>query len=137
MPINIVWEDAQRRVMRHEYPTRWTLEEYKALMTRSAKLLRGIDHTVHIIVDRRKSDAVPTNILSLARYIDKLTPPNQGLVVYVQPSAFTQTLLKASTRIAPRATANLHCVDTISDAYHLIVHADDAIETQELRLVAE
>lgn len=132
MPIPIVWEDTQHRVMRHVYPARWTLEDYQALLERSAKLIRGINHRVHIIVDRRQSQTVPSNILSLVRYAETLVQPNQGAVVYVQAADFTRTILHAARRIAPLATGQLHHVDTLPDAYRVIMRLDPAVELNAL-----
>ncbi|MFW5771689.1 MAG: hypothetical protein ACOCZH_00090 [Phototrophicaceae bacterium] len=120
MSIHTVWDDPDHRILRQIFPQHWTLDEYRHLVERTNKLLMGLDHTVHIIVDGRESERAPSNILSIARYVDSRIAPNQGTVVVLGADDFVRTVIEAAKRIAPRATADVYLVDTLEEAHAVL-----------------
>ena len=54
MPFKIYWDDDDRRIMIHEFVGTVSLEDYIAITDRNRELMNSVDHTVHVIHDRRK-----------------------------------------------------------------------------------
>jgi hypothetical protein len=120
MGIKVLWEDQDRTIIRQVLKGRWTVEEYLHSAEKIYKLLNGLPHTVHIITDAQESDGVPANFLSIARRLNELVAPNQGLVLITASDPHSRTIIEAARKIAPQATHNMHYVDTIKDAHQFI-----------------
>jgi len=120
MGIKILWEDRSKTVMRQVYEGRWTVDDYRNAVDTTRKLLNGLGHTVHIIVDVTASARTPSNLLSVMRYVETQVAPNQGMVVVVGADAYTQSILSIAKRIAPRATGNTSIVNSLEDARAMI-----------------
>jgi hypothetical protein len=89
-------------------------------VNRAYKLLNGLDHTVHLIIDGTQENRTPTNIPSIIRNIDDKIAPNQGMVVLVGVDDTYKSITKAARKLAPRAMQNRHYADTLDDARRLI-----------------
>ncbi|PJF20826.1 MAG: hypothetical protein CUN56_14205 [Phototrophicales bacterium] len=120
MGIKVHWENQERTIIRQVLKGRWTVEEYLHSAEKIYKLLNGLPHIVHLIIDARESDGIPANFLSIARQLDQLVANNQGLVLAIIPDPHSRTIVQAARRIAPKATRDLHYVDHLSDAYQMI-----------------
>lgn len=132
MPLQIVWDHPEHRILRQVFIGEWTIEDHKALIIRTRKLLDGLPHTVHLIIDGRRSQRTPFNILSLARFIDAHVAPNQGEVTILGADVFARSALEVGRRIAPKATARLRLVDTLEAAYDIITAADPAVKREAI-----
>ena len=120
MPIQVAWVNAEKTVLLETFPRKWTLEEYFQLIEEAAAHLSAVEHTVHILVDGRRSISTPMGMIRGVRYAIRKTPPNQGLVVFVGVVGFTKSLIALVNRVFPQMTGSLHIQDTMDDAYRLI-----------------
>ena len=120
MGIKILWEDRDKTVMRQVYEGRWSVDDFRQVISTTHKLLNGLPHTVDIIMDATLSDGTPSNILAAMRYAEQQVAPNQGRVVVIGADLFMQEMLAVAKRIAPRATGNTTLVDTLEDARVLV-----------------
>lgn len=127
MPVSIAWDHAEKRVLRQVFVGRWTVEEYRALVERTHKLMRGIKGTVHLILDGRESEGAPTALLSTARFVDEKVTANQGITVIVAVRPETRTIIEAARKIAPNATRKLFYTESLEDAHTLIREHDPSL----------
>jgi hypothetical protein len=120
MGIKLIWDNDEKTILRRVLLGRWTAEEYLNSVNRAYKLLNGLDHTVHLIIDGTQENRTPTNILSIIRNIDDKIAPNQGMVVLVGVDDTYKSIAKAARKLAPRAMQNRHYANTLDDARRLI-----------------
>lgn len=132
MSIQIIWEDKQKSVMRQVFSGRWTVEEYRRSVEKTQKLLKGLPHTVHIIVDLRESEGTPSNILSAARFADAQMPDNLGMVMIVNADAFDRTIVSMAERIAPRLLHQHSYAHTIDEALARIAQTQSKACSQKV-----
>lgn len=128
MAVYVHWDDEDKSILCQVYTGAWTLDEFNHTIRKTHKLLSGLPHTVHIIVDLTQSERSPSNILAAIRDLDRYTTPNQGLVVLVGADAFSRSIISMAKRLAPRATLNGHFADSITEArQYIAMNAPDML----------
>lgn len=132
MGIKIVWDSSGHRILRQVMDGEWTADEYRHISERTEKLLRGLKHVVHIIIDAQDSTRTPSNLLAVMRQVDKHKPANLGEVVVVGADDVLYTMLEASRRIAPHLMARMRFVDSLQDAYAVITAADTTVHVDDM-----
>jgi hypothetical protein len=121
MVYQVVWDDAEQRIVREVYIGDVTVDDYYRCSSDTLQLIAEQSHPVDVILDLTQTRNIDmTGFLGAVRAMDKKTPDNQRLVLVVQANLFIQTMGKIATTIARRATANLHFVKTLDDAYAII-----------------
>lgn len=120
MSIELKWEDEAKTILRHTYKGAWTVEEFYRAVDESRALLLEVGHPVDLIIDMREGPNPPRGIAPAYQYADRKVPPNQRLIVMVDPSEYMRTFNRVVEGIAPRASQNRHVVETIEDAHELI-----------------
>ncbi len=113
----IEWDNEGKTVVLQQYVGHATQNDLYHLAEKSAKLLREVDHTVHLIIDER---AVR---LQLTRhditYLEQICPRNQGAVVIVaRPDAiiYKEIAHQIAKPVSKRAFANAHYAHTVDEA---------------------
>ena len=120
MTIRLTWETDRKNVLRQQYEGYWDLEDFYRIIDKTRKLLDGLAHPVHIIIDATNSLRTPSNLLSAMRYVNDQVAPNQGEVIIVGADDELRTMLEIASRIAPDATGSGYYVDNLTDAYALL-----------------
>ncbi len=120
MGIRLTWDNDRKSVLRQQFEGSWELEDFYRAVDKTRKLLDGLSHTVHIILDTTLSERTPSNLLSAMRYVDSKVAPNQGEIVVVGADESLRSMLEIASRIAPDATGGGYFVDTLPEAYKLL-----------------
>lgn len=120
MGIKVTWDNPEKTVLRQNFNGRWEIDELYHCIDKTHKLLSGLDHPVHIIIDLTNSK-VPTNVLSAMRYMDSRVAPNQGIVVVVGADDYTETIMDVAKRLAPHAIGNSYQTTSLEDARRVIL----------------
>lgn len=120
MGVHLIWQDDEKTVLRQVFVSSWTLEDFRQASETTQKLLNGLPHTVHLILDHSQSEHTPSNILSLIRDLDQYVAENQGTVVVVDADDFLRDMLGVAKRLAPRATENGYFASSLADAMAII-----------------
>ena len=118
---NISWDNEEKTVVLQAYTDGASKDDLYQLAQESAQMLQIVAHTVHLIIDERKIDLVlnPSDM----RYLDKLTPKNQGAVVLVvQPAKikYKMAVQQLGAQIGPNAFGEPYFVDTVEAARQLL-----------------
>jgi hypothetical protein len=118
---NISWDNEEKTVVLQEYTDGAAKDDLYQLAQKSAQMLQTVAHTVHLIIDERRIDLVlnPSDM----RYLDKLTPKNQGtLVLVVQPAKIKYKMAAhhLGAQIGPNAFGEPYFADTIEAARQLL-----------------
>lgn len=120
MGIQLVWEDDDKTILRHIYEGIWTVADFIGAVDESRKLLLEVEHPVDLIIDMREAAGPPPKIMSAYRYADQKVPPNQRLIVMVNPNEYMKTFNNIVGKIAPRAAENRNLVESMDGAFELI-----------------
>lgn len=120
MGITLVWENNEKTILRHIYEGQWKVEDLYKAVNESRDLLMGVEHVVDLIIDMRTSGDPPSGVLPAYQYAERQKPPNQGLVVMVEPSMVMQAFNQVIGKIAPNISKDRTVVHTIEDAVALI-----------------
>lgn len=118
---NISWDNEEKTVVLQEYTDGASKDDLYQLAQKSAQMLQTVAHRVHLIIDERKID-LALNPVDM-RYLDKLTPKNQGAVVLVvQPSKvkYKMAVHHLGAQIGPNAFAEPYFAETIEAARQLL-----------------
>ena len=127
MGIKITWDSEDKTILLHDYTGYWDLDDYRRAVDKTSKLLNGLDHTVHFIMDLSETH-VPSNILSVMRYTENKAAANQGLIVIVGADTFVTSVFEVARRIAPTATNNTYFVNNIEEARSFITQQTGLLE---------
>ena len=113
----ISWDNPDKTVVLQVYTDMAVIDDLYELARKSANLLNTVSHTVHIILDERKSDLLlsPKDMI----YLQKLTPKNQGdLMVIVKPDKhkYKIALQNLGRKIGPDAFGEPYFADSVEAA---------------------
>jgi hypothetical protein len=123
---HIDWDNKDKTVVIQSYTTDSSKDDLYYLARKSADMLQTVDHTVHLIIDERNINLVLSS--TDMKYLEKLTPKNQGAVVMVvQP---TKLLYKTAVQglgkiIGPNAFAQPYFVESVEAAREFLQNSFD------------
>ncbi|MDX1994106.1 MAG: hypothetical protein SF029_17095 [bacterium] len=122
MPITLSWFNTEKTILYEHFHGTITLQDYYVMVDEAAALLEECPYPVHILADMGglNQKTLPTNLLLAAKYADKRLPPNQGIVVYVRPGSFINSIIQISRRAGLQATRHLYTAQSLDEAVQLI-----------------
>lgn len=124
MPVNMLWDDAEKSILRFEYQGKWTWEEVNNMMAQANVELTAVPHRVDTIHDfTSSSSGLPSNVLSHASSLSRQIPAQAGMSVVVGSSALINTLLSIFTKVYPQFASRYKSASTLDAAYALIEHS--------------
>jgi hypothetical protein len=121
MAHRIEWDNAEKTVIFQEYLENATKDDLYLLCKESNRMMASVEHRVHLIIDERNIQLTLNN--TDMRYLEKLLPPNQGLVIVIPPKGkmiFKKMTKNIGDRIAPRTFSETVFVETIEDAREIL-----------------
>jgi hypothetical protein len=59
MPIQVEWDNDEKRIIRWTFAERWTGQEFRDTIQKSNELMNAQDHTVSYIIDFSQAEGVP------------------------------------------------------------------------------
>jgi hypothetical protein len=117
MSHNISWDNDDQTVVLQEYTEGASKDDLYYLAEKSEQMLNTVDHTVHLIIDERRITLIITS--TDMSYLEKHTPPNQGVVVVIAQRS-KQTYKTAAQvlnqRFAPNAFGEPLFAETVEEA---------------------
>ena len=120
MPIHVIWDDDEKKIIKHIYDGKWSLGEFHQAVDQNAMMVSSVPHQVDIIADLSKSAGIPSNMLSTVNRVLKKMPANQRLNVIVGADRFTTILLNVALKIVPNGSTSVKIVPTLEEAYEII-----------------
>ncbi len=131
MPVQVEWDDDDRRIIRQVYSGYITLDDYTQAVDQVAEMVSQVPHTVHSIMDRRAITASPSSALPALLYANRRLPGNLGLRLVIAPSIYTRMIVNIGRRVAPRVIHQVYFAETLEEARLIIqehITARDAAE---------
>lgn len=120
MPTSVYWDSPEKTIVKHIYDGLVGGDDFHQVVEASAQLLNSVEHPVDIIVDMTSARLKSNSFLSLVSAVERKVPANQRQLVIVKVPGFIKAMIAVARHVAPKATANLHFVDQLEDAYALI-----------------
>lgn len=124
MPVELVWDNEERTILRQIYSGHLAFEDYINATNEFERMAGTVSHTVHSIMDRTQILSTPGASLKAMIYANNHVPPNIGLRVIVKATMFTKFLIDMGQRVAPHLVKNVHFVETLEEAHALIARHD-------------
>jgi hypothetical protein len=93
MPVQIVWENQERTIIRQIFHGETCLEDYFYATDATVRLAKQVAHPLHVIMDRTAVSATPPLLWSAIRYAQQRRPPHIRLGVMVGACVVTRFLL--------------------------------------------
>ncbi|MBI1278357.1 MAG: hypothetical protein GC179_09540 [Anaerolineaceae bacterium] len=120
----IKWDNAEKTVIFQQYTDQPVKDDLYHLAEESAKMLKNVSHTVHLIIDERNIKMT----LSSAdiQYLNENVPENQGAVVMVVDKsglAYKRVMQDVGKTIAPKVFEQPHFASTIEEARQLLTES--------------
>lgn len=121
MAIQVLWDNDDKTIIRYIFAGRWTWEEMHQAAQEMQRLITGITHTVHLIIDLTSSRLIPAG--SFAGHIrseSSRLPENIGLVVIVGNSLMLKVIQQVMTVIPSRKPRKGVIKTSLKEAYQAI-----------------
>lgn len=129
MPYRVYWDEHNDRILYHEYSGVVTAEEYIAVVDENWDLISPLDHTVHVIQDRRHVRSRVQSIFRALKYANSKTPSNLGLRVVVGADSYVKMLISLSQRIAPKLVRDVYFADSVEEAHSIITAHENTLKS--------
>lgn len=120
MPFTVEWYDKNETILLERMTGNWGYEDYRQMVDQAAAMINTKFHAVHVISDFVESPAVSREAFSGASYAELKMPPNQGVVVYINPEPVLELAIGIARRAGFRATKHLYTAATIEEAMQMI-----------------
>ncbi|MFQ3566133.1 MAG: hypothetical protein SNJ59_03965 [Aggregatilineales bacterium] len=120
MPVNMLWDDAEKSILRFEYQGKWMWEEVESAMKQANAELTTVQHRVDTIHDLTGSSGLPSNALSHASSLSRHIPAQAGISVVTGSSTLINTLLSVFSKVYPQFGSRYKNASTLEEAYALI-----------------
>jgi len=120
MPIQVVWDNDAKTVIRQIYSGQLTLQDYIVATNEMERMIKGVPHTVHSLMDRTEVVSAPGIVLPAMRYANSHVPPNLGIRVIIKGDMFTHVIVDIGRRVAPRLIHDIYFVDSLEEGRAVI-----------------
>lgn len=123
MPIQIIWDNEEKTVLRASYIGRWTWEELYVEIDQSNALLDSVEHNVDIIHDWSQSARIPPDAMVHARNLIPKIHPRVRVNIHVGVDSSFTMLWKIFARVysAIAGRKKFYFVNTIEEARALLM----------------
>lgn len=124
MGYRIEWDNSEHTVILQQYTEGASKDDLYHLAKKSNQIMATVSHTVHLIIDERNIELVLTS--SDMRYLEKMTPSNQGAVVMIVPQhklRYKKLVQEIGKNVAPNAFEQPYFAENIEDAQQFLAQA--------------
>ncbi len=123
MPVQIVWDDEEKTMLRHIYQGEWTWQEFDVAVATAYTWIESVPHRVHIIVDLRQTGPLPANVLLHIRGLADRAHPRIGKTIIVGTNAFLQRLYDVFTSVYAIPHNHVILAPTLEEAHRQLSNA--------------
>lgn len=120
MPVEVVWDDEAHTILRQIYRGAISVAEYYQATQQVVEMAATVEHTVHMIFDRRAVTSVPRRLLPVLRYANSKVPRNAGLRLILGASFSTRITVDMGRIVAPQLIQHVLFVSSLEEAYAII-----------------
>lgn len=122
MPLNVVWDNEAKTIIRSEGVGEWTWEEFHEALQKIVEMMKTVEHRVDLIHNHVPGSRRPSGsgMPHFQRAI-RIMPPNIGLNIFVNTNSFGRAIVSIFTRVyGGQSSGKLIMVASLEEAYALI-----------------
>jgi hypothetical protein len=123
MPLQVMWDDEAKTIIRSEGVGEWTWEEFHEGLQKVVQMMKTVNHRVDLIIHNRPDSHSPkgSGMPHFQRAI-RIMPPNVGCTVFVNTNTFARAIISIFTTVYKnKASAHFVMAATLEDARELIL----------------
>jgi hypothetical protein len=107
MPVEVVWDNEDKSIIRYNHIDRWTLDEFFAAHRVYSRMMDSVDHNVYLIVNMSSAppNYVPAQAIVAAKRSLEIVASHEnygGLTIFVQGKGFVEMIVNVVQKVNPR-----------------------------------
>lgn len=120
MSIQVVWDNEEKTIIRHDFVGPWTWDEFWELTRATRCMLASVPHRVDILSNMRDT-MMPRGkgMMANMRRATLSAPSNQGIIVVVV-NPFLKTLLSLFMSFDPDMAGIIYSAESVEQARQMI-----------------
>lgn len=118
MPIVVQWDNPEKTILCQKFEGKWTGPEYYASLDEMSRLLKEVDHRVHLLGDMTHSVGIPAlNLLAASGRVVKMVEHQFSTITIVKAHNYFQSLVNVVRRMSPALAERVYFVSTLEEAH--------------------
>ncbi len=121
MSIQVVWDNEEHSVIRYDYNSGWTWDDFREAGKVTTDMIKTVDHPVHVIASFADRAFPPMGALGRFKSAQE-SLPKETVVVVVGGGAFINALVSTFTGLYRNHVSRLLVAKSLQDARTKIAH---------------
>jgi len=118
MPIVVQWDNPEKTILCQKFEGKWTGPEYYGSLDEMSRLLKEVDHRVHLLGDMTNSVGIPAlNLLAASGRVVKMVEHQFSTITIVKAHNYFQSLVNVVRRMSPALAERVYFVSTLEEAH--------------------
>lgn len=126
MPINVLWDNEERTIIRFDFIGNWDWNEYWHCVERSLTMLVQVTHPVDTIANLANSAGLPTGSIQQVKRTFDQAHVNLGIIVINQGGMFVRVMASAFARVYRPQAQRIFLSESLENARAIIRAQHDA-----------
>ena len=122
MPVNAVWDDEAKTIVRLDYIGKWTWDDVYVATEAMNEMMKSVSHPVSIIHNMFDSAGIPSGAITQARKFTEGLPENWGLSVVIGSGLFAESLVNVFGKLYRKLGEHYRTASNLEQARKLIAH---------------
>ena len=120
MPIVVVWDNAEKNIIRFDVTGNWSWDDFDAAFATAAKMIDEVGHSVYFITDQGSFAKPPNGSFNHVKHIIESTDKSTILSVFVTKNMFARVIVQVFGRLFPLMGEKIRFVETMEEAHALV-----------------
>ncbi len=121
MPIQVIWDNEDKTIIRVTFPEKWTWDEFQEIDYRVETMIDRLQHKVVYLADISATQSVPKGLkLDVVRYVLDFNHENSDLLVVVGMNKMVKAMFDIVTLALGHLATNIKTADTLEEGYQLL-----------------
>jgi hypothetical protein len=120
MGITVEWIDGERTLLLWKVREPWTWEELDVAFRELIYYIKSVSYDVDVLVDARRIESVPKNILSMIDTRYSIYPANMKSVLLIGAPSMIEAVIAVMRQLHPATFSRFRFVKNFDEAYRLV-----------------
>ena len=121
MGVVVDWTDAEKKIIRYDFPGQWTWDELYEAMNQVNEMMATVPYNVYVVISFERSKGIPPGALTHLRIGTLKAAPNWGGGVFIGVSSLLAALLNTFTAINKKLGERYAIAKNDEDAMAIII----------------
>ena len=123
MGITVQWDNFEKTVIRYDFESSWTWDDFHAAAAKSGAMTKEVKHQVHLIANMFHSAPLPEGAMLQFSNALRNAPKDRGMFVIVAGDAWMNTLARILGKTITRPGSKFALVATLEEARAIVTQA--------------